>query len=227
MSIKHIQSQLAKQATIFQTGGFRPTHELLESWIGYVGWSLLEEDRPSDFQPLATLFLKDLPYVPQALQPFQLVTLFVHENIFNHLMEDDLSTYFEIRAYTTLENLVQRDWQHDRIRAFPLQAEHIHNDYPVWDGGGIPAQIEEDILRLEHEEGLNYFDDILEDLYPQHKIGGYPTFCQSGYEFGEDTPFVFQIASDAKAQLNIVDNGNFYFFYNPTEQTWRAYCDFY
>ncbi|WP_257216138.1 hypothetical protein [Lysinibacillus sphaericus] len=39
MSIKHIQSQLAKQATIFQTGGFRPTHELLESWIGYVGWS--------------------------------------------------------------------------------------------------------------------------------------------------------------------------------------------
>ncbi|KGA84048.1 hypothetical protein KQ41_04465 [Lysinibacillus fusiformis] len=227
MSIKHIQSQLAKQATIFQTGGFRPTHGLLESWIGYVGWSLLEEDRPSDFQPLATLFLKDLPYVPQALQPFQLVTLFVHENIFDHLMEDDLSTYFEIRVYTTLENLVQRDWQHDRIRAFPLQAKHIHNDYPVWDGGGIPAQIEEDILRLEHEEGLNYFDDILEDLYPQHKIGGYPTFCQSGYEFGEDTPFVFQIASDAKAQLNIVDNGNFYFFYNPTEQTWRAYCDFY
>lgn len=227
MSIKHIQSQLAKQATIFQTGGCRPTHELLESWIGYVGWSLPEEGRPSDFQPLATLFLKDLPYVPLALQSFQLVTLFVHENIFDHLMEDDLSTYFEIRAYTTLENLVQRDWQHDHIRAFPLQAEHIHNDYPVWDGGGIPAQIEEDILRLEHEEDLNYFDDILEDLYPQHKIGGYPTFCQSGYDFGEDTPFVFQIASDAKAQLNIVDNGNFYFFYNPTAQTWRVYCDFY
>lgn len=227
MSIKHIQSQLAKQATIFQTGGFRPSHKLLESWIGFVGWSLLEEDRPSDFQPLATLFLKDLPYVPLALQPFQLVTLFVHENIFDHLMEDDLSTYFEIRAYTTLENLVQRDWQHDHIRAFPLQAEHIHNDYPVWDGGGIPAQIEEDILRLEHEEDLNYFDDILEDLYPLHKIGGYPTFCQSGYNFGEDTPFVFQIASDAKAQLNIVDNGNFYFFYNPTEQKWRVYCDFY
>ncbi|UZM97314.1 hypothetical protein OL548_19175 [Lysinibacillus sp. MHQ-1] len=58
MSIKHIQSQLAKQATIFQTGGFRPTHELLESWIGYVGWSLLEEDRPSNFQPLATLFFE-------------------------------------------------------------------------------------------------------------------------------------------------------------------------
>ena len=227
MTIKHIQAQLAKQATIFQTGGIRPTHELLESWIGYVGWSLPEEHRPSGFQPLATLFLKNLPYVPTALKPFQLITLFVHESILDHLMEDDLSPFFEIRTYTALENLVQREWQHDHIRAFPLQPELISNDYPVWDGGGIPAQIEEEILRLEHEEQLDYFDDILEDLYPLHKIGGYPTYCQSGYDFGEHTPFVFQITSDAKAQLNIVDNGNFYFFYNPTEQTWRVYCDFY
>ncbi|MEK3726671.1 MULTISPECIES: DUF1963 domain-containing protein [unclassified Lysinibacillus] len=228
MTIEYIRAQLAKQATIFQTGGIRPTHDLLESWIGYVGWSLPEEEQPpSGYQPLATFFLKDLPYVPAALKPFQLVTLFVDERLLDHLMEDDLSPYFHIRTYTTLEGLVKREWQHDGIRAFPLQPKLITNDYPVWDGGGIPLQIEEDILTLEHEEELEYFEDIVEDLYPLHKIGGYPSFCQSGYDFGEDTPFVLQIASDAKARLNIVDHGNFYFFYNPTTQTWRVYCDFY
>ncbi|WP_155590892.1 DUF1963 domain-containing protein [Lysinibacillus cavernae] len=227
MAIEHIRARLAKQATIFQTGGIRPTHDLLESWIGSVGWSLPEEHQPTGYQPLATLFLKDLPYVPTALQSFQLVTLFVNEDLFDHLMEDDLRPYFEIRTYSDLEGLVKRDWQHDQIRAFPLIPKLITNDYPLWDGGGIPAEIEEEILSLEHEEELDYFDDIVEDLYPLHKMGGYPTFCQSGFDFGEDTPFVFQIASDAKAKLNIVDNGNFYFFYNPTTQTWHVYCDFY
>ncbi len=227
MTIEHIRAQLAKQATIFQTGGIRPTHDLLESWIGYVGWSLPEEQLPSGYQPLATFFLKDLPYVPEALQPFQLITLFVDERLLDHLVEDDLRSYFDIRTYTTLEGLVKREWQHEHIRAFPLIPQHITNDYPTWDGGGIPAQLEEEILTLEHEEQLEYFEDIVEDLYPLHKIGGYPSFCQSGMDFGDDAPFVLQIASDAKAHLNIVDHGHFYFFYNPTTRTWHVYCDFY
>lgn len=227
MAIEQIRAQLATQATIFQTGGIRPTHDLLESWIGYVGWSLPEEQPPSGYQPLATFFLKGLPYVPMALQPFQLVTVFVDERLLDHLMEDDLCSYFDIRTYTTLEGLVKREWQHEQIRAFPLIPQHITNDYPTWDGGGIPAQLEEEILTLEHEEQLDYFEDIVEDIYPLHKIGGYPSFCQSGVDFGDDAPFVLQIASDAKARLNIVDHGNFYFFYNPTIQTWHVYCDFY
>ena len=58
MNIDDIKSQLVRQATIFVTGGICPTHDLLESWIGFVGWSLPEEQRPKEFQPLATLFLK-------------------------------------------------------------------------------------------------------------------------------------------------------------------------
>lgn len=38
MTIDEIKSKLRKKATIFQTGGFRPTNEKLESWIGKVGW---------------------------------------------------------------------------------------------------------------------------------------------------------------------------------------------
>lgn len=227
MTIEEIRAQLARPATVFQTGGVRPTHHLMESWIGFVGWSFPEEQQPSGYQPLATFFLQDLPYVPAALKPFQLLTVFVHDHVYDHLNEDDLRPYFDIRTYTTLEGLVKREWQHDQLRAFPLMPKLITNDYPLWDGGGIPAQLEIEILTLEQKEALDYFDDIVEELYPHHKIGGYPTFCQSGIDFGEDSPFVLQIASDAKAQLNIVDNGNFYFFYNETTQSWHVYCDFY
>ena len=66
----------------------------------------------------------------------------------------------------------------EQIRAFPLIPQHITNDYPTWDGGGIPAQLEEEILTLEHEERLDYFEDIVEDLYPLHKIGGYQAFVK-------------------------------------------------
>ncbi|MGE7948967.1 DUF1963 domain-containing protein [Lysinibacillus sp. NPDC093688] len=227
MKIDDIKAQLVRQATIFETGGIRPTHDLLESWIGYVGWSLPTEQCPQGFQPLATLFLKELPFVPAALKHMELLTLFINEEIFDHLIEDDLSRFFVIRAYTSLEGLVQQTWQHDRIRAFPLISKWIDNDYPTWDGGGIPSDVEDEILRLEHEEDVEYFDDIVEEIFAVHKIGGYPSFCQSGRDYGEEFPFVLQIASDEKAYFNIVDNGNFYFFFNCELDEWRVYCDFY
>jgi len=227
MKINEIKAQLVRQATIFKTGGVRPTHDLHESWIGYVGWSLPAEQCPQAFQPLATLFLRDLPFVPASLKHIELLTLFINEEIFDHLIEDDLSRFFEIRAYTSIEGLIQQNWQHDRIRAFPLIPKLVDNDYPTWDGGGIPSDVEDEILRLEHEEDFEYFDDIVEEIYAIHKIGGYPAFCQSGHDYGEDFPFVLQIASDEKAYFNIVDNGNFYFFFNPELHEWRVHCDFY
>jgi len=227
MKVVDIKTRLVRQATIFETGGIRPTHDPLESWIGFVGWSLPAEECPRGFQPLATLFLKELPYVPTSLQQIELLTLFMNEEIFDHLIEDDLSRFFEIRAYTSLEGLVQQNWQHNRIRAFPLIPKRVDNDYPTWDGGGIPSDVEDEILRLEHEEDIEYFDDIVEEIYAVHKIGGYPAFCQSGRDYGEEFPFVLQIASDEKAYFNIVDNGNFYFFFNRELNEWRVDCDFY
>lgn len=40
MKIDEIKAQIVRQATIFETGGVRPTYDLLESWIGSVRWSL-------------------------------------------------------------------------------------------------------------------------------------------------------------------------------------------
>lgn len=227
MGIDEIKARLMRKATLFETGGIRPTYELHESWFGSVTWSLPEEQPRDGFQPLATFFLKELPYVPASLRHIELLTLFLREELFDNLVEDDLSRFFEIRAYPSVTGLIQRNWQHDKIRAFPLRPRLIENDYPAWDGGGIPFDVEEAIVRHENEGDMEYFDDIVEEIYAVHKIGGYPAFCQSGNDFGEAYPFVLQIASDDKAHFNIVDQGNFYFFYNAEKNDWRIHCDFY
>ena len=61
--IENIKKALAKPAIIFETGGKRPTKELLESWIGRIGWKDTDEDLPVDCNgntmvPLMMLFTK-------------------------------------------------------------------------------------------------------------------------------------------------------------------------
>lgn len=232
MTVKEIKEELAKKAVIFETGGKRPTRELLESWIGSVCWQHEGEDIPKDkngnnMASVATIFLKDLPFVPLELTGIELVTVFMSKDVWDNLISDDLSPWFYIRTYTSLEQLVPCEYQTDMIKPFPLIPQLIENDYPCWDGGGIPEEIEDTILQLETTEGIDYFDDICEEIYAQHKVGGYPAFCQSGYSFGDEYEFVMQISSDAKALFNIVDSGKFYFFYNPLISDWKVYCDFY
>ncbi len=94
MDIDEIKARLMTKATIFETGGIRPTNKLLESWFGAVAWSLPEQQQPEGFQPLATFFLKELPFVPAAIRHIELLTLFISEEIFDHLVEDDLSRFF-------------------------------------------------------------------------------------------------------------------------------------
>lgn len=229
MDIKKIKDNLFKDATIFKTGGFQPTEALGESWIGKVLWGTENEAIPSQFDPLFTLFLNDLPYCPEKIKHYQLITVSMNPDVYDHLVESNLSQFFKIDCYTSLEGLQKMNAQSTSIKPFPLMIEHIKNDMPSWDSSCIAEELEDEILRLEaeSEDEINYYDDIVEDYYQIHKIGGYPSFTQSGVSFGEDYPFVFQISSDYKAQFNIVDDGNFYFFYNKEKDDWIVYCDFY
>lgn len=139
----------------------------------------------------------------------------------------NLDGYFCVRTYGKEEALIPCDWVNDNIKAFPLVPKSVFNDVPVWDGGGIPIEIEDEILRLEDEEDIEYCGDIQEDMYTIHKVGGYPSYIQPGGWDEEKYEFAFQIASDEKACLNIVDSGNFYFFYCEDNQQWEMQCDFY
>lgn len=228
MNIAQIKKALFKQATIFQTGGFRPTEELGESWIGKVLWGKEGETAPSNFEPICTIFLNNLPYVPKELISYQLITIYMNFDVFNNLNEDNLVSFFKINCYTKLDELQKKNEQSTKIKPFPLTPLFIDNDTPSWeDSNNIALEIKNEILRLELEEGIEYYEDIVEKLYSTHKVGGYPSFTQSGVSFGEDYPFVFQISSDEKARFNIVDSGSFYFFYNLEKQDWIVYCYFY
>ena len=231
MTIAEIKEQLKRKAVVFNTGGKHPTNELLESWIGNVKWKSPEEDLPVDMDgkgmlPIATVFLKGLPYRPEHLHKVELITIFMSGKFWNKLIADDLSQWFCIRTYKTLDGLVP--CEHKPImKPFPLTPQLVENEYPMWDGGGIPLRIGEMINKMEEEDGIDYYEDIFEDNNSQHKIGGYPAFCQAGAWYGEDYPFVMQISSDVKAGFNIVHDGSFYFYYNSMKDDWKVHCDFY
>lgn len=228
MNITQIKKALFKQATVFQTGGFRPTEELGESWIGKVLWGKEGETIPSNFEPICTIFLNHLSFVPKELKQYQLLTIYMDFDVFNHLHIDHLVSFFKINCYTNLVELQKINVQSTMIKPFPLNPLFVDNDTPSWeDSNSIDPEIEDEILRLESEEGMEYYEDIVEEIYSTHKVGGYPSFVQSGVSYGEDYPFVLQISSDEKALFNIVDNGSFYFFYNQEKQDWIVYCDFY
>lgn len=232
MTIEEIKEKLAKKATIFQTAVKEPTGELLESWIGSVCWNYYTESLPkdkngNDMIPIATIFLKSLPFVPLELSGIELITLFMSQDVWDNLVSEDLSPWFFIRTYTSLDNLVRCDYKSEFIKPFPLSPKFVEDDYPCWDEGGIPDEIFDIILELEEKDEINYFEDICENLYAEHKVGGNPDFCQPGFDFGNGYKFVLQISSDEKALFNIVDSGSFYLFYNPEKEDWKVHCDFF
>lgn len=232
--IEEIKKQLEKKAIEFVVGGFKPTHSMNESWIGRVYLYEEDEEIPIDDNgeqmiPLFQLCLDNLvsiPHaVPHALAGTKALTVFISQELPMDLVNNGEN--WLIREYKNSDTLVIKDLTNKKsnLKPFPLQLRIVEKDYPVWDGGGIPEEIEDKILALEDEGEIDSYYDMVECCYT-HKLGGYPTFCQSGIDFGNDFEFIFQIASDTKVQLNIVDNGTIFLAKNSKTGEWKFYCDF-
>lgn len=229
--IEEIKKQLVKRATGFTTGGFKPTNSNTECWIGRVYLYREDEDIPIDDNgaimfPLLQICLEELPYVPDALKGTKVLTVFVSKNMPGRLAYN--GNNWVIREYKEEDILVFKDICNNSspITPYPLKSQLVNEDYPVWDSGDIPMDIEDELVKMEESgEITDYYDYT--DCFSEHKIGGYPSYIQSGINFGDGYEFMLQIASDEKANLNIIDSGNFYLAKNSQTGDWRLYCDFY
>ncbi|WP_420460983.1 DUF1963 domain-containing protein [Neolewinella sp.] len=245
MTIPQLKAAIARPTVPFATGGFRPTNAVEESWIGRVTAFGEGETVPTDVNgkpmiPLAQFYLADLPYLPPALKGVTLLTFFLSIT-YNNLLQTRGETaayphdgaYYVVREYRSLPTVHPATSQPEPvyIKPFPLRPEPVRDDYPIWDGGGLSPEMEREILRLERDGTIENYYDITEHDH-RHKVGGYPSFCQSGIMgygagFGEGFEFVLQISSDAKAGLNVIDGGSLMFARQPERGAWSLYFDFY
>lgn len=228
--IENIKKQIRRKAIEFITGGFKPTNSISESWIGKVYLFKEDEEIPRDNNgdlmfPLFQLCLDNIENIPEVLSATKALTVFVSEELPMDLTAN--GDNWLIREYKKSDNLTVKELLNPKsfIKPFPLKPEIIEEDYPVWDGGGLTTEMETKILELENTGVIGDYYDVTENHYG-HKLGGYPSFCQSGIDFGDDYEFVFQIASDDKANYNIVDSGTIFLAKNSKTGDWRFYCDF-
>lgn len=241
--IVEIQNKLAKPITEFQTGGFKPTGEKTENWIGRVFLCKADEAKPitdnngEPLYPLAQFYLPNLPFVPDELKHITWLTVFMGDE-FPEVYDTNGNGWL-IREYTADDELVEYEYeQQGTPKPFPLSFSFKEQDFPLWDGGGVPSDLEDEICELEDDydeerdeekddcDILDYYEDIVGDNHcHHHKFGGYPSFCQSGVEFENDCKFMFQISSDDKADFNVVDGGSLMFARN-NQGDWVLYYDF-
>ena len=229
--IEKIKEQIVRQAIELKTGGFKPSNSMNESWIGKVYLYKVDEEIPIDSNgelmiPLLQLCFQDISFYPKALSNTKALTIFISAELPHELTTNGQN--WILREYKQSDELIHKELSNPNstLKPFPLKPENIKQDYPVWDGGGLTLELENKIVALEESGMIEDYSEIAENKYG-HKIGGYPSFCQPGIDFGDNYEFVLQIASDEKVNLNIVDDGTIFFAKNDKTQEWVYYCDFY
>jgi uncharacterized protein YwqG len=223
--------KLARQATEFITGGFKPTNSMQESWIGRVYIYAENEEIPRDQKgelmfPLVQFCLKDLPFVPNSIKDIEIITLFVAKEFpYGEVLEKE---NWVLREYRSNDKVIFKDLYHiqSSIRGFPLMPKLAKKDFPAWDSNDISEDLCKEILKLEEQNIISSYSGEIEQNYLT-KIGGYPSYCQPGPDIEDNWEFIFQIASDEKANINIIDAGNLYFFKSKNTGEWEMHYDFF
>lgn len=231
MDISEIQSILGKPATKLTASSLNPIDQRNRSWLGKVFLYKENETIPKDssgelMNPLAQVYIPDLPFVSPLLDGIEVLTIFVSKRLPYRF--EDMGSHWLIREYESVSDLVRKDLSSPEsvINPLPLKAEFIDRDYPLWNNGNVAPEITREILKLQKEGKIKSYHDVLKHCH-SHKIGGYPSFCQSGVRFGDDFEFVFQISSDSEINFNVVDDGSLMFAKNSSTNQWVIYYDFY
>lgn len=226
-----VRRKLRRKAVVFRSEAAERGADAPLSRLGCVTRQLPGESCPTDaegnpLEPLATIFLRDLPHLPSSLKKLALITVFAPPNAWASGAED-ARLGCVIRAYSTTENLEVCDYRATGLTPCILTPEPVSNDMPAWQACGGSDELWEQIEALEAAHDLDYWENICDTAHETHKIGGYPTYAQEAPQQPAGYSFVLQICSDDAAGLNIGDCGSYYFFYNPRRNDWRVHADCY
>ena len=230
MSLDSLLSEINRPCTKFHVGGFRPTNEIDESWLGKVTLYAQDEELPIDKNSnpmiqIGQFYLPSIQNVHTSLSSVKLLTVFVSSELEGDC--DLMDGNFAVREYSDLEGLEVKDFPavEGSLKSFPLKPESLDSDHAIWDGGGLTPEQEDKVIEMEDDGVFDSYYDVTTHCY-DHKFGGYPSFCQPGVDL-HPYEFVFQVSSDEKLQLNVIDNGSFQFWRHPETGDWKLYYDFY
>lgn len=225
MEIEEIKKCLRKEAILFNDESDESDH-----YFGLVPFKLNNEELPKDVDdcfmcPLMQIKVSALDHSLDLLKDIDYLSIFLSLDFMDHL--DDLNGYFMVREIKKNEEADYSHYPpHPEITPCALKTSKVDNDYPAWDSNDIVPSIFDAICDLEDSEGVDYESDIVEEMYPTHKLGGYPSYIQGGIELGDDYQFIMQIASDDYRGLQIGDSGIIYFYRNKKGK-WLAHADSY
>jgi len=222
-TVKKLQAQLGRRATMIDVGKCRPPDDPSASWFGRVNLGLPGEPWPEHvgrpMLPIAQLNLREAPYVPAALADIALIAVFLgHGALGSDAPNGD---GWLLRAYPRLEELTAREQPDGTIRAapdmvaegrpiraLPITYRLLERDLPDWDD--VPPDLE--IPEAIDDEWYDHFGAA-----DGCKLGGWPSLIQSEIswapynEHPANPEFVFQLESVAKANFVLLGEAVLYF----------------
>lgn len=202
---KHLRS-----TSIAVIGGSRPTGNPLASRFTGDFVMLPEEEWPISNGRLLQAFLQvnvsELPYVPEQLKGFQIVTIFIDEENVPYDQQPS-GVGWVLRAYTSADGLAPRKnpIAGSTLKAFEVSWTKSDSEGPNWEDAWSIA----DLSKFNELEGSV---DIYYDRYKNQlstKVGGWPSLIQSELRMGPNN-FVLQVDSEEKAGWSYLDAGTMY-----------------
>jgi uncharacterized protein YwqG len=170
--MENLRRQLARSATRFEIGGFRPTEGEFESWFGRVNVCASGETWPESggkpMHALCQINVCKLSTRPELLTDIDFIAVFVGPDALP--VDAPNGENWCLRAYKNIDTLVSlppRD-TNSPIRAFPMQPKTIEADFPCW--GDVPADIADEL----EERYFDFYENV-----GGLKLGGWPTLIQS------------------------------------------------
>ena len=203
-----------REASVGEVGGFRPPEDPLCSWFGDVlvckeGEQWPSWKNPDSFEtvflsPLVQFNLAEAPFVPEKLQRFKMITVFIDAEELPY--DRPYGDGWVVRAYESLEDLVplkKPDIEFE-IKPFPIKWEVVENEGPSWEAAFDITDMSEFNLVTDSE-----YEDRYENS-ERTKLGGHPTLLQGRLQF-DVNDYVFQIGTEDKAEWMWGDCGIGYF----------------